>query len=300
MSGTVSLLETIRLEAVGATDIGQARHHNEDCLGDQAANYSDRWASHGHLFAVADGMGGHAKGEVASAKAIETLFDVYYGAPADDLAMSLCAAVEAANSNVFRLGRQIEGGIGTTLTVALLHGSTLMLANVGDSRIYRRRAGRLQLLTRDHSLVAEQVRRGLLTEEQARVSQSRNVLLRCVGYQAAVEVDLTESPLKVDDVLLLCSDGLHGVLSHEEIVTVLDTFPLAESPAELIRLANEHGGPDNITCLLVRVLELPGPPIDAEPEGGPAAHETPAGSDEVVASPPVSRRKRTGRAARPT
>ena len=150
--------------------------------------------------------------------------------------------------------------MGTTLTVAVLRDDMLIVANVGDSRVYRVRDGRAQQLTQDHSLIAEQVRRGLLTEEQAQNSKLHNVITRCIGYRDAVEVDISETPLRTGDVVLLCSDGLHGLVAPSELAAVVANQTLTDAAQTLIELANARGGPDNITCLLARVLALPAPP----------------------------------------
>lgn len=242
-----------RLEIAGLTDQGHVREQNEDYLGNQAARYEARLAEHGWLFAVADGMGGHALGEVASQLAVETLFDVYYHAEPDP-PLALREAIESANVTVFYHATIRGVTMGTTLTVAVLRDDLVTIANVGDSRVYRLRDGRAQQLTQDHSLIAEQVRRGLLTPEQAQQSRLHNVITRCIGYRDAVEVDISESPLRAGDVFLLCSDGLHGLVTGQEMAAVVANQPLADAARTLIDLANTRGGPDNITCLLIRVL----------------------------------------------
>jgi PPM family protein phosphatase len=257
----------LHLEIAGLSHQGQVRDHNEDCLGDQADRYEAKLDAHGWLLAVADGMGGHEMGEVASRLAIDTLYDVYYHAEPDP-PLALREAIEAANVTVHYQASIRNVTMGTTLTVAVLRDDMLIVANVGDSRVYRVRDGRAQQLTQDHSLIAEQVRRGLLTEAQAQSSKLHNVITRCIGYRDAVEVDISETPLRADDVVLLCSDGLHGLVAPHELAAVVANQPLADAAQTLIELANMRGGPDNITCLLARVLALPAPPEQpAEPEG---------------------------------
>jgi serine/threonine protein phosphatase PrpC len=247
---------SLRLEIAGRTDPGQLREHNEDCLGNRVERYESRLVVHGWLFAVADGMGGHALGEVASQLAIDTLFDIYYHAEPDP-ALALREAIEAANVTVHYNATMRGVTMGTTLTVVVLRDEMLTVANVGDSRVYRLRDGRVQQLTQDHSLIAEQVRRGLMTAEQATQSQLGNVITRCIGYRSSVEVDISESPLRAGDVILLSSDGLHGLLETDEIASIVTDESLDDAAQMLVDVANLRGGPDNITCLLVRVLALP-------------------------------------------
>jgi protein phosphatase len=164
--------------------------------------------------------------------------------------------------------------MGTTLTAALLHGTMLMLANVGDSRIYRIREGDTRQLTRDHSLIAEQVRRGLLTEEQARFSQSRNVITRSIGHRPRVEIDINEMPVQPGDAILLCSDGLHGLVDPHDLASIIEQRSVAEAVTALVDLANARGGIDNISCVLIRVLTCPSPFRD---------QDEPAQTDELEA-----------------
>lgn len=252
----------LRLEIAGCTDPGQVREHNEDCLGNRVDRYEARLASHGWLFAVADGMGGHALGEVASQLAIDALYDIYYHTEPDP-PLALREAIDAANVTVHYQATMRGVTMGTTLTVVVLRDDMLTVANVGDSRVYRLRDGRAQQLTQDHSLIAEQVRRGLMTPEQARQSHLHNVITRCIGYRTTVEVDISESPLRPNDVVLLCSDGLHGLVTPDEMVAAVADQPLEDAAQMLVKVANMRGGPDNITCLLVRVLALPAPADDA-------------------------------------
>jgi protein phosphatase len=280
----------LQLEIAGLTDPGQVREHNEDCLGNLVAHYEARLPTHGWLFAVADGMGGHALGEVASRLAIDTLYDVYYHTEPDP-PLALRQAMEAANVTVHYQASLRNVVMGTTLTVVVLHDTMLVVANVGDSRVYRLRDGRAQQLTQDHSLIAEQVRRGLLTPEQAQQSRLQNVITRCIGYRDTVEVDISESPLRAGDVILLCSDGLHSLLAPNELAAVVANQPLAAAAQTLVDLANMRGGPDNISCLLVRVVALPTPPAEPRPATAPAP------ADDVDSQPEVDGAQGPARAA---
>jgi len=257
----------IRFEVTGATDVGLHRDHNEDALGLLPEGYQPAAAQRGHLFAVADGMGGGAKGEVASRLAIETLFAAYYGS-APELApqAALQAAFAAANEAVHREGQHLEFGMmGTTLVACLLVEDMVLVTNVGDSRAYLLRDGAIYQLSEDHSLVAEQVRAGVLTPDQARRSAQRNIITRAIGHQPTVQGDQYQvAPLRAGDVLLLCSDGLHSLVEDEELLRIGLQADLTRAAVEYIAAANARGGYDNVTCLLVRILAVE-PRAAAEP-----------------------------------
>jgi serine/threonine protein phosphatase PrpC len=235
------------------TDVGRIRAHNEDvCAADEAAG----------LYVVCDGMGGAAGGEIASHMAtrvfLETarLATVGHVQPAD---WCLEQAVLTANRAVFdESHREPElRGMGTTLVSLLVEqgGARVWTANVGDSRCYRWRAGELQAMTEDHSFVDEQVRLGLMSAEEAVMSPLRNVITRAVGSHMDVAVDIHAHDAKPDDVYLLCSDGLTCELEDSEIAGVMSqgTDDLQACANALIHLANEYGGADNITVVLVRL-----------------------------------------------
>ncbi len=232
------------------TDVGRTREHNEDCYG---IGEGDAVAQLGQLFIVCDGMGGHASGEVASARAVEIILNDYYADDASDRAAAVEQAFQHANQRIFTEGR---GTMGTTGVAALLLGTTLHIANVGDSRAYFVRGGGIQQISRDHSLVADQVEAGLITPEQARHSSIKNVITRALGHQPDLMVDLFEMPLHVGDVVLLCSDGLHGLVEDNELAQAASDDDLDRACDTLIALANRRGGSDNITVLLARVEAL--------------------------------------------
>lgn len=205
----------------------------------------------GGLYAVADGMGGHAAGELAANLALDTLTQQYLdgrGPPPERLA----EAVQAANLAVLRHAVGESVGMGTTLIVALVDRGAAIVAHVGDSRAYLLRGGQLQRLTDDHSWVAEQVRLGLLSEEEARTHQWKSVVNNALGGEERVRLELFGVPLKAGDRLLLCSDGLSGVVTEPELQGLLAR---PESPDGVARLlvdaANDAGGPDNITAVIV-------------------------------------------------
>jgi protein phosphatase len=249
---------------VALTDVGRKRDHNEDYLGDLLIKSGrgfgpEKLDEKGHLFAVADGMGGHAAGEVASEMAVTTLFEAYYNSPSSgSVATDLARAVASSNLEVHNAGAAPgRNHMGTTLTLALLKGNRALIANVGDSRTYLVRQGVPLRVTHDHSLIQDHIDMGTLTPEQAEHSLMRNVITRAIGYHAEVDADFFEEELQPGDVLLLCSDGLHGQVHEPEMGAIVASAPnLKEAAQQLINLANERGGPDNVSVLLVKVLEL--------------------------------------------
>ncbi|OWY63293.1 hypothetical protein B7486_53910, partial [cyanobacterium TDX16] len=233
------------------TDTGQVRSINQD--GAYAAE---------PLFAVADGMGGHRGGEVASAVALETLV----GSVQEMTTDALVRGVQEANGAVFQRAAEDPDlrGMGTTLcAIAVVSdgsGERIGLVNVGDSRIYLLRDGTLQQLTEDHSLVESLLRQGRITADEAAVHPQRNILTRALGISSAVDVDAWEGPAVTGDRYLLCSDGLFNEVLEPVIeVTLRKLADPAEAARELVRLANEGGGRDNITAVVVDVEEGPGP-----------------------------------------
>ena len=248
---------TIAVKA--ATDLGLKRSQNEDSHGFWIPEDEARRERRGVLLVVADGMGGSRAGEVASRLAVETVLGVYRSAEDEDLAAVLGRAVAEANRVVHResVAQPELQGMGTTCTAVAVRGHEAWLAHVGDSRAYLVREGAIEQLTRDHSLVAQLVRENQLTREEARIDPRRNVVTRSVGVAPEVEVDVEPFPhaLRPGDTLLLCSDGLHGVVTDDELAERSAGPDLDRSCQDLISLARERGGPDNITVLLARVDE---------------------------------------------
>jgi protein phosphatase len=249
----------VRIVSGGKSDVGQVRGNNEDCF---------RIVPAIDLYVISDGMGGEAHGEVASALAVETIvkhcMDTEGPAGASPEAQvswsentrRLVGAVHLANKKIFESAEAHpeQVGMGATVTAAWIDRERLSIAHVGDSRAYLLRSGSLQQLTSDHSLVAEQVRRGILTPSEAEHSEMQSVLLRALGTQPEVEVDADEHSLFSRDVLLLCSDGLTRMVTEPEIAGTLQAEPSPERAAErLVALANENGGADNVTVVVVRL-----------------------------------------------
>ena len=251
-------LDELQAVVGAATDTGTVREENEDALFVNLEGVSDDLrGSNGILLAIADGMGGYQRGEVASRIAIDTLKELYYAEPVGptEIPQRLQRAFRTANDRIFKDG-SAEGEqnmMGTTLVAAVLRGRDLTIANVGDSRAYLVRANRLQQVTRDHSLVAEQVAAGAMTEQEARESQHRNIITRALGHRPRVDVDIFEIQMLPEDRLLLSTDGLHDYVEEPEVVEATMSMPPEEAAGQLVHLALEHGSNDNVTAVIARV-----------------------------------------------
>ncbi len=254
-------LETMILEKASASHAGLVRLNNEDALGHRLPEDEGPLAARGALFAVADGLGGHAGGEVASQTAIETLLAEYYSPRAPHgVEAALRQAVQAANAQVYNRARAADTslrGMQTTLTALVLAGETGYLAHVGDSRAYLLREGTLAQLTGDHSEAAELLRLRLITPEQARDHPRRSVLTRTLGSQLTMRPDLSRLRLRAEDRFLLCTDGLWEEVDHQTLAEVAHRPP-SEACAALVDLACRHGGGDNMSLHVIRVVK-PGP-----------------------------------------
>ena len=234
------------------TDIGRVRARNEDrgdyVIPDDAGTFANK----GALFVIADGMGGHAMGDVASDIAVRTVREAYYQHTTGDVATALAAAIREAHAAIQRQ-TPADVTMGSTCVAAVILGETAYVANVGDSRAYLVREGQIRQISRDHSLVAELVRAGLLTEEQARTHEQRNLIYRSLGCAGDVEVDLFTEPVCAGDTLVLCSDGLSALVEDDELRAVVETCAPEDCVRTLIERANERGGPDNITAVVAHV-----------------------------------------------
>jgi PPM family protein phosphatase len=259
---------TVRVGA--ATDTGPVREQNEDAVLISEPD-PQLLETNGLLLAVADGMGGYQRGEVASRIAVETLREVYYESPLDEneIPDRLKRAFRTANERIFEDG-SAEGQqnmMGTTLVAAVVKENDLTLANVGDSRGYLVRAGRANQITQDHSLVAEQVAAGAMTQEEARESQHRNIITRALGHRNRVDVDIFEMRLLADDRLVLTSDGLHDYVTEEDLATIPISRSADDAARELIALAIENQTNDNVSVLVASFVEAG---VVAEPVGAEA------------------------------
>ncbi len=246
----------MRFSCAARTDVGVVRSGNED---------SYLMASDRGLFIVADGMGGHAAGEVASDMATRIVAEEYHpvrGMRDDELMSQMIGAIRSGNEAIFRrtLSEHDKRGMGTTVTVLHLLPRRYLIGQVGDSRAYLLRGDVLSQLTKDHSYVQEQVDAGRLTPEDARVHPYANVITRCVGSSSDVVPDLFFGTLEVGDLLLLASDGLTGMLDDEDVREIMASdVPLEEMVDVLIAGANHRGGLDNVTTILVRIEEVAAP-----------------------------------------
>jgi serine/threonine protein phosphatase PrpC len=272
----------VRIRVGVATDVGRVREHNED-----------GYLAEAPVFAVADGMGGHRGGEVASQVALERLDEVHRRGD-----VALPEAVRQANRAVLERAEREEAlsGMGTTITALLAKGDGIELAHVGDSRAYLLRDGQLRQLTEDHTLVHRMVLEGKLTEDEARIHPHRSILTRALGVEANVEIDGATLDVRPRDRVLLCSDGLTSMVGDDAIHEILAS---ARDPQEaslaLVAAANEAGGQDNITALVLDFEEGEGIEVLGEDAGPPAV-----GAPDAKAAPrehPTPRRRRRGRIA---
>lgn len=274
----------------GDSDTGMRRSNNQDSRTSVRAPNPDVWKSRGHVFMVADGMGAHAVGELASKMACDLIPHNYMkskaGTPAQAIVQAFQEVCGLINSRA-AANRDFQG-MGTTCSALLLLPEGVLVAHVGDSRVYRIRAGRIDQLSFDHSLVWELVRRNHLTPEQANLSVPKNVITRSLGPEPEVEVDL-EGPLAVRlaDVYLLCTDGLSGPVNDDELGAFAGNFHPRDACRFLIHLANLRGGLDNITAQIVRI----GPWVD--PDSAETTHQkSAAGRDGNHNGPTISWRDR--------
>lgn len=216
----------------------------------------DELADRGAVFVVADGMGGHRGGEIASRIAVRTIVAFYSANSEEDRSHALARAFREANKTIIEESAADSTlfGMGTTCTALAIYRGRAYVAHVGDSRAYQLRDGRLTQITRDHSLVGEMVRSGILTDEDARHHPKRNVITKSLGAQDDIAADMpTALDIEPEDVFLLCSDGLTTYLSDSAITAVLSEYPPAEACKRLVALANDAGGRDNITVVVVAV-----------------------------------------------
>jgi len=241
---------TVRFTCAGRTDVGVVRSGNEDAF---------LMVPDSGVFIVADGMGGHAAGEVASEMAVQIVarsLDGVLGRSDEETAEVIRKGIVEANSSIFQrtLVEQDKRGMGTTATALVINGERYMIGHVGDSRAYLFRDAQLLQITKDHSYVQEQVDAGYLTPAQARTHPYSNVITRCVGANSDVAPDVYGGTLRPDDLFLIASDGLTGMLEDEDLLTILTS---GRSPGELVdRLiseANRRGGLDNVTVIIVRI-----------------------------------------------
>jgi protein phosphatase len=265
------------------TDLGRVRENNEDKFDWWEPEDAALLAARGRLYAVADGMGGHAAGQIAAEMALKEIGESYFAGTRGTPEVALKRAIVKANAQGFDTARAIPSrkGMGCTVVLLAVVGADAVVAWAGDSRVYRVRNGTAEQLTEDHSWVHEQVRAGALTEEDAERSPYRNVITRCLGPEPAVTPETRREALQAGDSLLLCSDGLTGLVRDAEIAAVVAAGPPSFACRELIDRANNGGGPDNVTAAIVRIDG------DAESAGGLLTPEP----EPAAAAPPRKRRR---------
>jgi protein phosphatase len=251
----------LNLEFAQLSDPGKSRHHNEDFLGYAEPETPEQARSHGWLFALADGVGGHADGEVASHAAVEHLITGFRAGPGGEAPGTLLTRlVQAANVHVYDTGKKAHRGgssMATTVVACVLRYDRATVAHVGDSRCYLIRNHQSTLLTRDHTVVNEQARLGILSAEEAAASHNRHLLARSVGQDLFVNVDVAEHQVLAGDVLALCCDGLYNSVKGSEIAAVVGHGGDLNAAVErLVALANDRDGSDNISVLLVRIRDV--------------------------------------------
>jgi len=258
----------------GRTDVGRSREHNEDsflvadlssgriALDERLAEH--RLGGHGTIFMVADGLGGAASGEIASKMAVDVVLTELRkrwvatdGTDPVAFAAALKGATETANARIhaYAVQHPEHRGMGTTATIAGLLGETLYVVQIGDSRAYLLRDGVLQQITKDQSLMQRLVEAGEITIEEAEQSERRNIILQALGPEAAVKIDLTHQPIRRGDALVLCTDGLSGLITRDDMARIATEEPDLRTACDmLVDMANENGGPDNITVIIARFV----------------------------------------------
>lgn len=254
---------SLAVQVAGKSDLGCIRTNNEDNFG-----YDTRYG----IYVVCDGMGGAASGEVASKLGVDTVLNYFrqhakngafppFGKQFEGVsprANALASAVQLANAEIFETaGKNKEhSGMGSTVVAVALKGNFFSIVNVGDSRIYLVRNGEIRQLTNDHSLVMEQVRRGLITLEEAETSTIQNIIIRALGSEDTVEPDVDDMMAMPGDVLMLASDGLTKHVKDPKILQIIQAAPTLEKGVDdLIQAAKDDGGDDNITCVLMRLVK---------------------------------------------
>jgi serine/threonine protein phosphatase PrpC len=245
------------IELANLTDVGCERTHNEDNYSYAEPEDDAEWLKRGRLVVVADGMGGQAGGQIASTLAVDAVREVFLNGPAEDPPAALVAAYQSAHGAIQQYVREHPelAGMGTTCTAAILHDGQLTYGQVGDSRLYLLRSDTIVQLTRDQSYVQQMVDSGVISAEEAQTHPSRNILTSALGSDSTVKADFAEAPipLQARDILLLCTDGLHGLVSDAEMLAASSQNSPREACRKLVDLAKERGGPDNITIQIVRI-----------------------------------------------
>lgn len=250
----IAYVAPYKVSTFAISDVGLVRHNNEDVWTQLPQQL---------FFVLADGMGGHKAGEVASRQAVDLLcafFKEKFFASDQKLETAkllIAQAIEQVNQTIHKMATQYEDlrGMGTTLCCVFLHQEGLVYGHVGDSRIYRLRNQELKQLTQDHSLVQELVDLGQLDERQAEDFLYKHIITKAIGTEPLVVPSVESDSILIDDIILLCSDGLTDLVSHQDIQNIMNHTPEAEMAQRLVKVAKQRGGADNITIVLIKVLE---------------------------------------------
>ena len=261
LNGGLRVPHMLELEFVEQTDVGRVRAHNEDYLGCASPATPAQARTHGWLFVLADGVGGNEKGEVASRAAVESMIAGFRKAKDGEPHSALLPRlVQQANAHVFETavaGGRDSAGMATTMVACALRYDRVTVAHAGDSRCYLIRNGKAAQITRDHTYASEQVRLGLVSKQEAAESSTRHILSRSLGTELVVNVETNDHQVFAGDVLLLCSDGLHGSVEASEMAALCSPgMDLLTAAEKLVALANERGGDDNISVQLIRVRDV--------------------------------------------
>jgi protein phosphatase len=252
----------LQLDVAYRTDIGLKRPSNQDNVTSVIPRDAQAMGNKGALFIVADGMGGLQLGEVASEMAVTLISQAYYQDAGDDVLTALQNAIRQANTAICQRSEQLQAlepdeskrkMMGTTYVAVVVKGDTAYVANAGDSLAYIISNDQIKQIAQDHSWPAEQVREGKMTLEEARAQGKNNIITRALGTQADIEIYTATEQVHHGDILVLCTDGLHGQVNEDEIRSIAEQYGAEESASRLIARANENGGPDNITALVARI-----------------------------------------------
>lgn len=257
LAAPVTLRVRPRVSVACKTDLGRVRENNEDKFEYFIPEDDSTVASRGLVFLVCDGMGGHAAGQIASELTAKTFIDVYLNHPATEAPVAMAGAVSAANRFVLDVARAVPSrrGMGTTLSGLIVLQDQVYTVQVGDSRIYRMRAGEMAMLTHDHTYIEEAIRMGIPLQDEA-MNRYKHVLTRAVGTEDTVNPDIEVHDSRTGDLYLLCSDGLLNHVSDDQIAEVMRTHSPSEIAWKLVGMALLGGGSDNTTVVVVRVDEL--------------------------------------------
>jgi len=255
LEDSASTSATLEIDFAEISDCGPVREHNEDFVGHSLPSNPEEARNRGFIFTLADGVGGQDRGEVASRLTVETILDEFAKATAaENPANLLTRAVQTANTKVYEAG---HGAIASTVVTCRLRFDRITVAHVGDSRCYLIRHGRPQLLTRDHTVVNEQIRLGLFTTQEGKRAVTRNVLSRSIGINLFVAPEISEHNVRSGDLLLLCSDGLHGAVPDQTIARIASSgVDIKEAAQQLITIANQSDGGDNVSVQLIKVKNV--------------------------------------------